>query len=150
MMEEKMMFIWIFSGIFCGIGLIFLMVAWIIVSVVADKKKNCTSKAVGTVTDLVRSTADFDRSNHMKGYHPVVQYTTAKGETMSITSPVETNPPKYHVGETVHVRYDPHKPEKFYIEGDNTINIVKTVFFCVGLGLFVLGLLVGILVFMFA
>ena len=38
-MEDKMLFIAIFSGIFCGIGLIFLMVSWIITAVIADRKK---------------------------------------------------------------------------------------------------------------
>lgn len=149
-MEDKMLFIAIFSGAFCGIGLIFLMVSWIITAVVADKKKNCTSKAVGTVTDLVRSTNYYDRNHSIRGFHPVVQYTTEKGETLSITSAVSTSPPKYKVGDIVNVKYDPNKPEKFYIDGDNTINIVKIVFLCVGLGLIVLGLLVGILVFIFA
>ena len=124
-MEDKMLFIAIFSGIFCGIGLIFLMVSWIITAVIADRKKNCTSKAVGTVTDLVRSTNYHDRNSHARGFHPVVQYTTDKGETLSVTSAVSTSPPKYRIGDTVHVKYDPNKPEKFYIDGDNTINIVK-------------------------
>ena len=149
-MEDKMLFIAIFSGAFCGIGLIFLMVSWIITAVVADKKKNCTSKAVGTVTDLVRSTNYYDRNHSIRGFHPVVQYTTEKGETLSITSAVSTNPPKYKVGDIVNVKYDPNKPQKFYIDGDNTINIVKIVFLCVGPGLIVLGLLVGILVFILA
>ncbi len=149
-MEDKMLFIAIFSGIFCGIGLIFLMVSWIITAVIADRKKNCTSKAVGTVTDLVRSTNYHDRNSHARGFHPVVQYTTDKGETLSVTSAVSTNPPKYKVGDIVNVKYDPNKPQKFYIDGDNTINIVKIVFLCVGSGLIVLGLLVGILVFIFA
>ena len=134
-MEDKMLFIAIFSGAFCGIGLIFLMVSWIITAVVADKKKNCTY---------------HDRNSHARGFHPVVQYTTDKGETLSVTSAVSTSPPKYKVGDIVNVKYDPNKPEKFYIDGDNTINIVKIVFLCVGLGLIVLGLLVGILVFIFA
>ena len=79
-----------------------------------------------------------------------MQYTTDKGETLSVTSAVSTNPPKYKVGDIVNVKYAPNKPQKFYIDGDNTINIVKIVFLCVGLGLIVLGLLVGILVFIFA
>ena len=149
-MEDKMMFIAIFSGIFCGMGLIFLMVSWILSSVMADRKKHCTSKTVGTVIDMVRSTSDIDRENSIRGFHPVVQYTTARGETVTVTSAVHRNPPKYHVGDSVHIRYDPNEPKKFYIDGDNTLNIVKTVFFLVGLGLAVIGLIVGILVFMFA
>ena len=149
-MEDKFLLITIFLSVFCGIGVIFLMVAWIIASVMADRKKNCTAKAVGTVADLVRSTKYYDSEHSIRGFHPLVQYTTAKGETMSIVSAVSTSPPKYRIGDTVHVKYDPNKPEKFYIDGDNTINIVKIVFLCVGLGLIVLGLLVGILVFIFA
>ena len=149
-MEDKLMFIAIFSGVWCLIGVIFLMVSWIISAVVADKKKNCTSKAVGTVTDMVRGTSYYDRRHSMRGFHPVVQYTTARGETLTITSPVSTNPPKYKVGDTVHIKYDANKPEKFYIDGDNTINIVKTVFLFVGLGCCAIGVTVGILVFIFA
>ena len=149
-MEDKFLLITIFLSVFCGIGVIFLMVAWIIASVMADRKKNCTAKAVGTVTDLVRSTNYHDRNSHARGFHPVVQYTTDKGETLSVTSAVSTNPPKYKVGDIVNVKYDPNKPQKFYIDGDNTINIVKIVFLCVGPGLIVLGLLVGILVFILA
>ena len=149
-MEDKILLVSVVSGIFCGIGIIFLMVASIITGVVADKKKNCTSKAVGTVTDLVKSTTSYDKEHSVREFHPVVQYMTEKGESLSITSPVSTSPPKYKVGDIVNVRYDPNKPEKFYIYGDNTINIVKTVFLCVGLGLMAIGIVVGTLVFIFA
>lgn len=149
-MEDKMMFIAIFSGIFCGMGLIFLMVSWILSSVMADRKKHCTSKTVGTVIDMVRSTSDIDRENSIRGFHPVVQYTTARGETVTVTSAINNSPPKYHVGENVHIRYDPNEPKKFYIDGDKTLNTVKTVFFWVGLGLAVTGVVVGALVFIFA
>ena len=143
-MEDKMIFIAIFSGIWCFLGMVFLGVSWIISSVRANKEETCTSKAIGTVADLVRG-------GYRSGcLYPVVGYTTARGEDLKVRSNIGTNPPRYAVGQTVHIRYDPNKPEKFYIDGDSTANLLKKIFFFVGIGMITVGLIVGILVFIFA
>lgn len=143
-MEWKMMFILIFSGIWCFLGIVFLSVSWIISSVRANKNEVCTSKAMGTVTGFA---SGRQRSG---GLYPVVEYTTARGETLTVRSNIGMNPPKYKAGDIVHIKYDPNKPESFYIDGDDTANTVKKIFFFVGLGLIAVGLTVGILVFIFA
>ena len=147
-MEWKIMFIAIFSGIWCFLGIVFLMVSIIISSVRANKEKRCTSKTVGTVTDLVRHSAGM--KGHSGSWYPVISYTVSGGENIVKESSVGTNPPKYKVGQTVHIRYAPDKTDSFYIDGDNTANLLKKIFFFVGLGLIAVGLTVGILVFIFA
>lgn len=45
-------------------------------------------------------------------YHPIVEFTDARGNTIRFTSESGSNPPNHAQGETVSVRYIPDHPEK--------------------------------------
>ncbi len=66
--------------------------------------------APGTVIELV-----WNRS--VKGYAPVVQYTTGDGRPITFRSNVSFNPPAYEAGEAVTVYYDPDNPQDAQVKG---------------------------------
>ena len=84
-MNDKEMFILIFSGVWSLLGIIFLTVSAVISASQKRKAKVCTAKAIGTVTDVVSYSAG---NPHYSNYHPVVQYTTDAGETITKKSDV--------------------------------------------------------------
>ena len=146
-MNDKEMFILIFSGVWSLLGIIFLTVSAVISAAQKRKTKVCTAKAIGTVTDVVSYSAG---NPHYSNYHPVVQYTTDAGETITKKSVYGTNPPKYSVGDIINIYYNPQKTDEFYIADDNIGKIVRIVFMLVGIGAIFIGVLVGTLVWIFA
>ena len=69
--------------------------------------------AQGVVTALVESSG----SEGGIVYKPVVQFTTADGQTAGFTGNVGSNPPRYSVGQTVKVLYSPTNPADARIPG---------------------------------
>lgn len=142
-MSDKTTFILIFTGVWVLLGIIFLTIAIVMYFVQKKKTEVCTVKTIGTVTDVVRSSMGNPRYS---SFHPVVQYTTATGETIVRKSVYGTNPPKYSVGDTVHIHYNPQKTDEFYLPDDKVGKIVRIVFMWVGIGMIFIGVLVGTLV----
>ena len=69
--------------------------------------------AQGVVTALVESSG----SEGGTVYKPVVQFTTADGQTAGFTGSVGSNPPRYSVGQTVKVLYSPTNPSDARLPG---------------------------------
>ncbi|MGH2710858.1 MAG: DUF3592 domain-containing protein [Actinomycetota bacterium] len=69
--------------------------------------------AQGVVTGLVASSGGEGGTV----YKPVVQFTTADGQTAGFTGNVGSNPPRYSVGQTVKVLYSPTNPSDARIPG---------------------------------
>src|SRR5262249_30462061 len=65
--------------------------------------------AVGEIISLKRSeVSSSDSSTAASVYHPVLRFKTASGEVKTFLSPFGTGPsPKYKVGMTIPVLYDP-------------------------------------------
>lgn len=142
-MSDKEIFICIFTGVWCFLGILFLTIAIIMYFVQKKKTEVCTAKTIGTVTEVVRS---YSSSQGHSSWHPVIQYTTATGQTIVRKSVYGTNPPKYSVGDSVNIHYNPQKAEEFYLADDKVGKIVRTVFMWVGIGMILIGILVGTLV----
>lgn len=147
-MSDKILFIILFSGIWCFVGIVFLIVSKIISSVQKRKERVCTSKAIGTVIDTVRSSSNGN--GHYGAWYPIIQYITARGENIVKRSLTGANPPKYKRGENVYIHYNPNRAEEFYIDGDGAADILKKVFLIVGILAVMIGVVVGILFFIFA
>ena len=88
----------------------------------------------GTVVDLIPK-----RSDNSTTYAPVVSFKTKKGEEITYTSSVSSNPPSYNEGETVEILYDPSDPKDASINGFASLwlgplilGIFGTVFFLIG------------------
>jgi hypothetical protein len=107
------------------------------------------SHAQGTVTKMV------EKPGHDSGtvYYPVYTFQDSRGKQHEIYSSGGSYPPAYKVGDTVPVLYQPDKPENAEI--DDFLNVwfftamlagfglVDLVF---GLGLFAVGVIVGVIV----
>lgn len=99
----------------------------------------------GTVMDLVESRSSSDTGDRYS-YAPVVRFVTDRGETVTFTSSVSSNPPSYHVGEAVDVLYSPAEPQRARIHDwfslwglASILGVMGTVFSTVGIGLVVAG-----------
>lgn len=142
-MNDKTLFLIFFSSILCGLGLIFLLIFIGILSSTKKKRQRCTSKALGTIKDLVKRSATTPRYGN---YHPVIEYQLPSGEIMTVESNFGSSPPKYSIGQEVYILYDPNKPDYFYIADDNTAKILVTVFGSIGIGMISVGILVTAIV----
>ncbi len=99
----------------------------------------------GTVLELVRS-----RSSDSTTYHPVVHFQSQDGTPVEFTSSSGSNPPSYATGEKVNVLYLADAPENAKINGffslwggPLVIGGIGSVFFLIGAGIVLAGLLKG-------
>jgi uncharacterized protein YneF (UPF0154 family) len=66
--------------------------------------------AEGVVKELVASVGA------KQNYRPKISFTTKTGQKIEFTHNVSTNPPAYHVGESVPLLYDPANPNNVRID----------------------------------
>ncbi|MET3646717.1 hypothetical protein ABIC60_001329 [Phyllobacterium ifriqiyense] len=71
---------------------------------------NNAMEGKGHVTNLVKS-----HSTKSNVYKPVVEFQTVEGATVEFTSWLGTSPPRFSVGESVSVYYDPRNPQSAII-----------------------------------
>lgn len=148
-MDNKTTFIITFVSVFCGIGLVFSIIA-LAIKLSRDKKvRLCTSKAEGTITGLKRR-ASGGAGHAQVSYHPVIRYMTADGKAVEKESAFGGSEGRYTVGQSVAVFYDLNDPEVFYLPDDKIAKILILVFSLVGIGLFLIGAITSILVYIFA
>jgi hypothetical protein len=69
----------------------------------------------GLVTEGVVIEMDASTSDGSTTYSPIVQY-QVDGQTYTFDGGISSNPPQYHVGERVPVRYDSTNPSKAQID----------------------------------
>ncbi len=126
----------VFKVLFPLIGLGALTGAWLLYSDAREFVATSTATE-GTVVELVRS-----RSSDSTTYAPQVTFTDAQGRAHAFTSRTSSNPPAYHVGETVRVLYRSGSPEQARIDGFFSlwggaliVGILGSVFALVGLGM---------------
>lgn len=126
----------VFKVLFPLIGLAALMGAWMLYSNARQFVATAVT-AEGTVVELVRS-----RSSDSTTYAPRVTFTDAQGRAHAFTSRTSSNPPAYHVGETVRVLYRAESPQQARIDGFFSlwggaliVGILGSVFALVGLGM---------------
>lgn len=114
--------------VLCGLGGAFWITAGILTGIGRRKKKKCTMDATGIV---IRINTRNSRENGLE-FHPVYEYYAAgdyhTGEGAYISGKVP------EVGADVHVKYDPDRPDRSYIDGyDNkALKILSIVFWIIG------------------
>ena len=145
-MSEKEQFVFIFSGVWCGLGLILLIISIGILSARNKNLKRCTAKAVGIVKDIILKSGANAR---YASWHPVIEFTTYNGMMVEIIYSFGSNRHNYSKGQEINILYDPENPERILLPDDKNIKLVQIVFMLVGIGLIVIGALVGILVWCF-
>ena len=77
-------------------------------------------------------------------YQPKITFPTQTGETVSLTSVLMSNPPRFRVGQQVPVVYDPSNPSRAYIRSFSSLWFVSLLFGGLGSLLFILGLILMI------
>lgn len=117
-------------GIFGSLGVIFLIVALILILLRYRKHKNCTASVGGRIVRYLRrrvSSSGFGGSGDVPSwsYFPIIEFITHDGRLLRQTS----NYGESSEGElrNVVVCYNPEKPEEFYLQGRNTDKIVIAV-----------------------
>lgn len=148
-MDDKTLFIVIFGSVFCGLGLVFSLVALGIKGSLKNKLKNCTSQTSGTIIDLKRHSSGSS-GNHQTSYHPVIQFVTENGKTIVKESSFGGSKTRYQIGQNIKLFYNPDNPDEFYMPDDNIPKILTLVFSLVGIGMILLGVIISVLVYIFA
>ncbi|MEB3966848.1 DUF3592 domain-containing protein [Streptomyces kunmingensis] len=100
-------------------------------------------RARGTVTDLEWRTSHSsgshrNRSSSSTVAYPVVEFTSADGETRTFRSSGGSNPPSYERGEQVDVLYRADSPEDARIDGFLSMWLLPLIFS--GIGLLIAGI----------
>ncbi|MFG2975782.1 DUF3592 domain-containing protein [Streptomyces sp. NPDC048331] len=105
---------WLFSLIPLTLGIVFLAFG------VSGLRRlsSLRRKGVTAVGRIVRHAAS-EGSEGGTIYHPVARWTSSDGSACEHTSRFGqgTVPKAFRLGATVKVRYDPEKPDRFFIEG---------------------------------
>lgn len=109
----------------CGLGVSFLIPAFVMIIISIKRKKSCTAMTTAVVTEIkTRSTSDG------RSYHPVYEYEingiTYKGTGAYLSGRVPS------VGTSVTVMYNPDNPKKSYIPGyDNKVLKILSIVFSI-------------------
>jgi hypothetical protein len=102
------LFVFIFSGTFGLIGLVFLVVGLSFSAAYKRKQSLCTGYAEGTVSA-------FQGSNTSTSVRLVYTF-SIDGKQMQYLSSYASNAPGMLVGQTVHIHYDPQNVGNVYVE----------------------------------
>jgi hypothetical protein len=112
------------------------------------RTRNFLGKALmakGTVVQMVYRQNSSADSNSGGGYAPVYQFETAEKQRVVKQDGLATNPPRYEVGQTIDILYDPGNPQKAYV--NRWMNLYFVPALLGGLGLIFGGVAVAIALF---
>lgn len=144
-MEQTSTFIWIFSGIWGFIGLVFFIIGFVMLRHKKKKELHCTARTYGRVTDIVSRQSHSSDGGYSTSWHPVFEYTIG-----SLTFVKEysygSSRPKFAIGQTVEVFYNPADPHEYYIGGDTLPKKFAVIFTSVGLGAITIAVVSAILI----
>ena len=116
-MPEQSFFL-IFPGIAFLLGIIFGAIAIGMRHSALKKRRECTAQTVGRVSGCQKRTeTDMDGCTATYWY-PVFSY-YANGAEYAKTSSIGRTRPKFQVGQSVNVFYDPSNPERYYVPAEN-------------------------------
>lgn len=125
-----------------GLGVIFSCIALGLTISSSHKKKVCTQEVSAVVTDLICKGSYDINHTYSESWFPVYEY-RAGGRVIRVQSPVGGLETDYQAGERVTLLLNPDNPEEFYNPGDQR-NMVRNVFWGVGIVLLAAGAAVGI------
>ncbi len=100
------------------LGIVFSLVGGLLALIAVFlfiRTKNFMGKAQevkGTVIEMVYSSGSDDGG----GYAPVYQFNTLDGQSIEVHDNLSSNPPRFKVGQTIEVLYDPENPQKARIK----------------------------------
>lgn len=143
-MSGDVMFILIFSGIWCMMGVIFLCVALAMRRSAERKEERLRGRATGTVTEVIRRGTNGRYTTVT--FHPIVEF-EADGKKVALEYADGGGRKSFYEGQTVDVLYDPDDPARFMLAGHRgETQVVSTTFLAVGLGCIAIGVVVGLII----
>lgn len=146
-MSDKVLFIYIFSGVWGLIGIIFFLIGFFMLKNRKKKEQVCTSKTIGKVIDICQQrSSNFDSYSYSTYFHPVFEYTvnnliyrkqSTSGSTQS----------KFAINQEVDIYYDPANPHNFYTPQDTITKNISKIFTAAGIGCILIALISGITIY---
>lgn len=130
-MNDTMLFGYIFGGVWCGVGLIFLLIGFFMYRARKSKEKKCVAVTSGTVTDIEFRYSIDNQEGDRPSYYPVFEY-DAEGQHYRIVSNVGTSKQKFYVGQSVTICYDPKKPKSYYVKDYKISKTIGYIFLAIG------------------
>lgn len=144
-MNDTLMFVIIFSGIWILIGAIFFIIGIAMLKSRKRKEIECTSKTHGKVTDVIRHQSHDSDCGYSSSWHPVFEYNI--GELKFIKESLYgRSQSKYAIGQEVEVYYNPEDYNDFYIAGETLPRTIGTIFTIVGIVAIIIGTFSAILI----
>lgn len=113
-MDNSLLFIIIFCGIFLLLGFVFLLIGILTIHSRKMKEKKCTLKTFGKITDLVRHDSYSNDHNTTSSWHPVFEYNIGnlKFVKESLYGSFQS---KFAIGQTVEIHYNPEDYNDYYV-----------------------------------
>lgn len=145
-MDNKLMFIIIFSGIWGLIGIIFFMIG---IGILRNRKKkeiNCTSKTYGKVKDIVRQrNYDLDNDYSTYSWYPIFEYNIGELKFVKQSS-YGSSTTKYVIGQDVEIYYNPDDYNDYYIAGESLPRTLGKIFTIVGVVAIIIAIFVAVFI----
>lgn len=131
-MNDTLIFVLMFSGIWTLVGIIFLLIGVIMKNNMKKKELKCTFKTYGKVTDIVKRTHHDNDGGYSSSWHPIFEYNIGELKFIKEYS-YGSSPSKYAIGQTVEIYYNPEDYHDFYIGGDTLPKTLAKVFTIIGI-----------------
>ncbi len=138
---DSRLFVLIFTGVWCLVGVVFLCVGVGLRRSFLKKEERLRARAPGTITEVVRRVHHGSDGDSVSWY-PIVEF-EAEGRTISLECGDGGGRKTFREGQCVDVLYDPDDPSCFRLEGRSTTRLVGNIFLAVGLGCVAIGVIVG-------
>ena len=144
-MDDKLLFIIIFSGIWILLGLIFFIIGMVMRKKYKKKITECTSKTFGKIIDIVkRSSSDGDGYSSYN-YYPVIEYMVGDMKFIKEYN-IGNSSPKYGIGQNLEIYFNPEDYNEYYIGGDEMPTVFSTVFIFAGIACMFIGIAAAVIV----
>ncbi len=130
-----------FGGIF---AITFFLMGYKILRKAKKQKYNCTIRTYGKVVNNIKHTATETNATgayeNADSWHALFEYNVA-GEKCVKESSLGTRYPKYEIGQTVEIYYNPENYHDFYVVGDTYPSNLGIILISIGI------IIIGIVLF---
>lgn len=145
MLEDTLMFVIIFSGMWGLIGIIFLVIGTFMLNNRKRKEEECTMVTNGVVKDISRRVKYDSDNGSSTTWHPVFEYKV--GELTYIKeSPYGMSNSKYAIGQNVEIYYNPEDHHEYYIAGETLPKTIGMIFSISGGGAIIIAAISAVVI----
>lgn len=130
-----MLFGYIFGGVFCGIGLIFFLIGFIMNRIRTSKERRYTTSVIGTV---VGTEVGYNRDSG-RSYYPVFEYNVGGQSYRRVSLAGYGGNKQQEVGQRVTIYYDPDYPYNYYVKEYTMGKTLSYIFLSIGSIFFIIG-----------